>query len=75
MCLSPDLRISPIFSEVASNSVPPRSAPTSASLESKSSSGMAFLDLPLTIKILSLLIAGLDPLKESKNPITCPAIS
>ena len=41
----------------------------------KSLTSNVFLDLPLTIKIFSLLIAGLDPLNASKNPITSPATS
>ena len=49
--------------------------PISLSFELKSLTSNVFLDLPLTIRILSLSIAGLDPLNASKNPITSPATS
>ena len=59
--LSPAFKMSSKLSESDSNSVPPKISPISVSFESKSSRGMTFLDLHLTIKILLLSIARLDP--------------
>ena len=75
MLLSPLSKSLVIFLESDSISLPFIMLPISLSFELKSLTSNVFLDLPLTIRILSLSIAGLDPLNASKNPITSPATS